>query len=98
MMEGFKYRTCDCDNAEKVERQVMLIRSIKLDRRQLFRENHNLLVENKVLKEELESVKAQLETQKVINEQQRQKVHLLYRSKDYRQPDANWPGRIEVEE
>lgn len=51
--------------------------------------NHNLLVENKALRKELESVKAQLETQKVINERQQQKVDLLYRSKDYRQPDAN---------
>lgn len=83
---------------KKVERQVTLIRSIKLDRRQLFRENHDLTIENKALREELTSVKAQLETQKGINEQQRQKVHLLYRSKDYRQPDANWPGRIEVRE
>ncbi|MBY8908190.1 hypothetical protein K6L05_00120 [Salinicoccus roseus] len=89
---------CNGGCGDRIEMQAAMIRNIKLDRRQLFRENHDLKVENKTLSEELKSVKAQLETQRVINEQQRQKVHLMHRSKDYRQPDANWPGRIEVEE
>lgn len=64
MTQETKYRTCQCESAQKVERQVLVIRGLRKRHKVLTQANisashqiRRLVAENESLKKQLEEIK-----------------------------------------
>ncbi|OZT77135.1 hypothetical protein [Salinicoccus roseus] len=94
MIQKTQYRTCQCESAQKVERQVLVIRGLKKRLSRLVKAS--IVASKRINRLESENFELTQLMNKVSAENERLKENLKY-YQGVGRPDRNWDSRPKAE-